>query len=130
MLLPGAAGFERRDSFIVNPSYYAFALFNDLAPLAPSPLWTALRQDGTALVLQGRYGRWQLPPDWVKVDRADGSLGIAPGWPPRFFSIRSAVLEASENAPALAWAATIDCSRKVLKSELSGAIACASRRPA
>ena len=84
VLLPGTVGFEKRDCFLINPSYYAFALFNDLAPLAPSPTWDALRQDGTALVLQGRYGRWMLPPDWVRVDRADGSLSIAPGWPPRF----------------------------------------------
>ncbi len=84
VLLPGANGFDRRDCFVVNPSYYAFALFNDLAPLAPSRAWDSLRQDGTALMLQGRYGKWMLPPDWLRVDRADGSLSIAPGWPPRF----------------------------------------------
>ncbi len=50
----------------------------------PSRQWDVLRQDGTALVLQGRYGKWMLPPDWLRVDRADGSLSIAPGWPPRF----------------------------------------------
>ncbi len=84
VLLPGANGFDRRDCFIVNPSYYAFALFNDLAPLVPSPKWDSLRQDGAALVLQGRYGKWMLPPDWVRVDRNDGTLSMAPGWPPRF----------------------------------------------
>ncbi len=84
VLLPGAVGFERPDSLLINPSYYTFGLFPDLAALAPSPLWQTLRQDGTALVLQGRYGKWMLPPDWVKVDRRDGSLGIAPGWAPRF----------------------------------------------
>ena len=84
ILLPGAMGFEQHGCFLVNPSYYAFALFADLAPLVPSRQWDALRQDGTALVLQGRYGRWMLPPDWLRVDRADGSLSIAPGWPPRF----------------------------------------------
>ena len=35
-------------------------------------------------MLQARYGKWMLPPDWLRVDKADGSLGIAPGWPPRF----------------------------------------------
>ena len=84
LLLPGAAGFEKKDCFLINPSYYAFALFNDLAPLAPSPQWGALRQDGTALILQGRYGKWMLPPDWIRVDRTDASLSVAPGWPPRF----------------------------------------------
>ena len=84
LLLPGAVGFEKKDCFQINPSYYAFALFNDLAAVAPSPAWAALRQEGAALILQGRYGRWMLPPDWVQVSRMDGALSIAPGWPPRF----------------------------------------------
>ena len=84
VLLPGAVGFEKPDCLLLNPSYYAFGLFPDLAALVPSAKWEALRQDGAALVLQGRYGKWMLPPDWLRVDRADGSLSIAPGWPPRF----------------------------------------------
>ncbi|MEJ1975737.1 MAG: glycosyl hydrolase family 8 [Acetobacteraceae bacterium] len=84
VLLPGAAGFEVADGFTINPSYYAFALFPDLAALAPSPLWDVLRQDGVALALQARFGRWMLPPDWVRVGRQDGALSIASGWPARF----------------------------------------------
>ena len=84
VLLPGAVGFDHADAFVVNPSYYGFALFPDLAALAPSPIWGELRQDGAALMLQARYGRWMLPPDWVRVDRRSGALSIAPGWPPRF----------------------------------------------
>jgi endoglucanase len=84
VLLPGVNGFDKPDAFVINPSYYAFALFADLAALAPSPLWEMLRRDGTALMLQARYGKWQLPPDWVRVDRHDGGLSIASGWPPRF----------------------------------------------
>ncbi len=84
VLLPGASGFDKPDCLIVNPSYYAFGLFPDLAALAPSAKWQMLRQEGAALVLQARYGKWMLPPDWVRVDRNDGSLSVAPGWPPRF----------------------------------------------
>ncbi len=84
VLLPGVSGFEKPDCLMINPSYYTFGLFPDLAALAPSPLWQALRQDGAALVLQARYGRWRLPPDWVRVDRQNGSHSIAPGWAPRF----------------------------------------------
>ena len=84
VLLPGASGFDKADCLIVNPSYYAFGLFPDLAALAPSAKWQMLRQEGAAMILQARYGKWMLPPDWVRVDRTDGSLGIAPGWPPRF----------------------------------------------
>ena len=84
VLLPGAVGFETAQSYTINLSYYAFALFNDLAALAPSPAWDMLQRDGLALVLQGRFGRWSLPPDWLKVDRHDGGLSIAAGWPSRF----------------------------------------------
>ena len=84
VLLPGAAGFEKADCLLINPSYYTFGLFPDLAALAPSPVWQVLRDEGTALILQGRFGKWRLPPDWLRVDLRDGSLGMAPGWPPRF----------------------------------------------
>ena len=84
VLLPGAEGFEKPDCLLINPSYYTFGLFADLAAVAPSPRWQVLREEGTALILQARFGRWMLPPDWVRVDLRDGSVGIAPGWPPRF----------------------------------------------
>ena len=84
LLLPGAAGFDAADSFIINPSYYAFALIDDLAALTPSPQWDLLRQDGLKMILQGRFGPWGLPPDWLRVSRPDGALSIAAGWPPRF----------------------------------------------
>ena len=84
VLLPAAFGFEHPDSVIINPSYYAFALFADLAAVAPSPQWALLRQEGTALMLQARFGRWGLPPDWLQVQRKTGALSIAAGWQPRF----------------------------------------------
>ena len=84
LLLPGAEGFETPDSYVLNPSHYGFALFADLAVLAPSPHWGALRQDGRAMLLQARFGRWMLPPDWLRVNRRDGELAMAPGWPTRF----------------------------------------------
>lgn len=84
VLLPAAVGFEKPDAITVNPSYYAFALFPDLAALAPSPLWAKLQQDGLATVLEGRFGHWGLPPDWMRVDRRTGALSVSPGWPPRF----------------------------------------------
>jgi endo-1,4-beta-D-glucanase Y len=84
VLLPGATGFDRADCLVLNLSYYTFGLFPDLAALAPSPLWQTLRDEGAALMLQARTGAWMLPPDWLRLDRKDGALSIAPGWPPRF----------------------------------------------
>lgn len=83
VLLPGAYGFEEAGAVIVNPSYYAFGLFPDLAAVAPSDDWARLRRDGLALIEAGRFGRWRLPPDWLRVG-ANGFLSPAPGRPPRF----------------------------------------------
>jgi len=84
VLLPGAYGFERRDTYVVNPSYYVFPMIDELSALAPSPLWTRLRADGLSLIQAARFGRWQLPPDWLRVGRSDSALAPAPGWPARF----------------------------------------------
>ena len=102
VLLPGATGFEKSDTLTINPSYYAFALFADLAALAPSPVWNRLRQDGLTLVTEGRFGRWMLPPDWLQADRHSGALSISAGWPPRFSydAIRTPLHLAWANLPA------------------------------
>jgi endoglucanase len=84
ILLPGAQGFDHPDAVVINPSYYALAIFPDLAAVAPSPLWASLRADGLALIADGRFGRWRLPPDWLEVSHRDGTLRPARNWPARF----------------------------------------------
>ncbi len=84
VLLPGAQGFETAHGITVNPSYYVFPLLDEVAAVAPSPVWASLRRDGEALIEQGRYGAWQLPPDWLHISRADGALSPDPRWPARF----------------------------------------------
>jgi endo-1,4-beta-D-glucanase Y len=83
VLLPGISGFETEAELTVNLSYYTFPLFPVLARLVPSPEWADLRQSGLELIEKGRFGRWTLPPDWLRISRADGSLAPAAGWPPR-----------------------------------------------
>jgi endoglucanase len=84
LLLPGAAGFETAAALTVNPSYYCFPALADLAQAAPGPEWDVLRLDGMALLAEGRFGKWGLPPDWLGVARRDGALAPAAGWPARF----------------------------------------------
>lgn len=84
VLLPGVNGFETKDSITVNPSYYAFPMIRELAALIPSPKWDLIQSDGRLLLEQGRFGRWSLPPDWLRIGKADSALSTAPGWPPRF----------------------------------------------
>lgn len=84
VLLPGIQGFRREEHVVVNPSYYAFPAIRALAAAVPDPAWLSLAADGVALLRQGRFGRWGLPPDWLLIRRADGQLALPADWPPRF----------------------------------------------
>ena len=84
VLLPGAAGFEQTAALTINPSYYVFPALEELASLAPSPVWARLQTDGRALLGEARFGRWKLPPDWLRLDRHTGALSPHPNWPARF----------------------------------------------
>jgi endoglucanase len=84
LLLPGVEGFASAAAVTINPSYYAFPMLDEMAALAPSPRWAQVRTHGMALLSEARFGRWQLPPDWLRVDRATGALAPHPNWPARF----------------------------------------------
>jgi endoglucanase len=82
VLLPGAYGFEHPDRIVVNPSYYVFPALTALAEAVPHPAWAALQRDGLLLLRLGRFGRWELPADWLEIK--DDTLAPAREWPPRF----------------------------------------------
>ena len=84
VLMPGVNGFTTDRAYLLNPSYYAFPALQELAARTRDPLWGMMQSDGLALIRDGRFGQWMLPPDWLQVSRKDGSLKIAEGWPPRF----------------------------------------------
>ena len=85
VLLPGVTGFESGSALVLNPSYYAFPALAELAALVPSPQWEVVYRDGVALLEAGRFGRWMLPPDWLRVPHdASAPLTPAPAWPARF----------------------------------------------
>ena len=68
LLLPAAAGFRAADQPagpVVNPSYWIFAAFPDLAPLAPRLDWTALRRSGLRIIEASQFGPARLPADWI-----------------------------------------------------------------
>jgi len=64
-LLPGAEGFEKPTGTILNLSYWIFPAFAELAQIDPAPVWEELTQTGLTLLQTARFGRWQLPPDWL-----------------------------------------------------------------
>ena len=84
VMLPGINGFVSAEGTVVNLSYYAFPALRALSRVAPDPAWAALEQDGLALLAEGRFGRWRLPPDWLMLPNRAEPPRPAPGWPPRF----------------------------------------------
>ena len=84
VLMPGLRGFEHQAHVVLNPSYYAFPAIRALAAAVPDPAWLRLAADGLGLLRRARFGRWGLPPDWLKLGRQNGRLRPASGWPPRF----------------------------------------------
>lgn len=65
VLLPGAVGFETPQGLVINLSYWVFPALDELAQADPTGDWIALKQSGLALLTEARFGRWELPPDWM-----------------------------------------------------------------
>lgn len=84
VLLPGPYGFEKLEHVVLNPSYYNTPALRTLARLAPSPAWAKLEADGQWLMAVARFGRWELPADWVELNRRTGAVTPAAEWAPRF----------------------------------------------
>jgi endo-1,4-beta-D-glucanase Y len=84
VLLPGARGFERRESVTINPSYYCFPAIRALAGAVPDPAWVRIAADGLQILRAARFGRWNLPPDWLTLSRGDRRLSLPDNWAPRF----------------------------------------------
>lgn len=74
VLLPGAIGFEKPEYLKLNLSYWVFPAIHDLSILDPASEWEELRVSGLNLIQEARFGQYQLPPDWLKLE---GNL-IAP----------------------------------------------------
>lgn len=80
-LLPGEQGFVKEGRVTINLSYWVFPALQDLNQLDPAPEWGKLIESGLSLLQSGRFGRWQLPSDWLRLaDKPE----IAPDFKPRF----------------------------------------------
>lgn len=81
VLLPGTDGFVEDDGVTLNPSYYIFPAFAELAQSAPNGPWGALGKAGEALIPQASFGEWKLAADWVFLGE---TVTISPKFPPLF----------------------------------------------
>jgi endoglucanase len=75
VLLPGYFGFTTRDTLTINPSYFIFPAFDQLAKGDASGFWTDLSGQCTVLTERASQGRLQLPPDWAILN-AGGDISI------------------------------------------------------
>ena len=79
VLLPGVQGFENEQHYTVNLSHWIFPAFKEFAAIDKAPVWHALIDSGDALLIKARFGRWELPPDWLELgDDLSIDTGKAP----------------------------------------------------
>ncbi|MEN3752970.1 glycosyl hydrolase family 8 [Mangrovibacter sp. SLW1] len=83
LLLPGLEGFVRDDGYVVNPSYFIFPAWESFWKASHNPVWMKLKQSSLALLDKARFGKTQLPSDWVFV-KDNGDVSPAKNWPARF----------------------------------------------
>ena len=81
VLLPGRDGFAKEGLITLNLSYWIFPAFKELSRVDGAPEWKRLTESGLGLLKAARFGRWQLPPDWLSVN---GKIDVAEGFRPLF----------------------------------------------
>lgn len=65
VLLPGVVGFLQGSTAIVNPSYWAFRAFSEIAAIDMPEPWQELRRTGLSILESARFGSEGLPADWL-----------------------------------------------------------------
>jgi len=67
LLLPAAQGFVDHGSLVVNLSYWVFPALRALAGADPEGPWRVVSENGLAVLDYARFGRFALPPDWLRM---------------------------------------------------------------
>lgn len=81
VLLPGLEGFEKPGGTTVNLSYWVFPALREIGRADAAPEWEELSATGIAMLRYSYFGRWALPPDWLRLGER---VAPAEGFPPRF----------------------------------------------
>ncbi len=81
VLVPALEGFDKPEGLTINLSYWVFPAFRDLDRADPAPEWDELARTGIAILGYSYFGRWRLPPDWLRL----GDLVQPGGQPPERF---------------------------------------------
>jgi len=70
-LLPGAQGFRHENGVELNPSYLILPAFKFFARYHQGigVAWSQLYQSSLDMLYTGRFGKWQLAPDWLMLEK-------------------------------------------------------------
>jgi len=68
ILLPGEYGFKTSDATVINLSYWVFPALHAFKTFDADPVWANLAESGLQFLKRARFGRWQLPPDWLQLN--------------------------------------------------------------
>jgi len=68
-LLPGYYGFTKPDAVIVNPSYLVLPAFKVFGRYGDRTLWQRVYDESLLLLSENSFGRWQLPADWLFLNK-------------------------------------------------------------
>jgi endoglucanase len=68
IFLPGEYGFKTPDATLINLSYWVFPALQAFETFDNDPIWASLTASGQQLLKRARFGRWQLPPDWLQLN--------------------------------------------------------------
>ena len=78
LLIPGEYGFEVGDNATqINLSYWVFPALKKFFDVTGDPIWNEVYQSGGELLQKVRFGRWELPPDWVILSEQGPNLDNA-----------------------------------------------------
>jgi len=77
VLLPGLEGFDKAEGMTINLSYWVYPALGELGRVDAAPEWDELARSGTTILQYSYFGRWRLPPDWLKLGER-----VAPAGPP------------------------------------------------
>ena len=78
VLLPGQEGFDKPEGLTINLSYWVYPALRELARADPAPEWDELARTGIAMLQYSYFGRWRLPPDWLRLGERVAAAGPAP----------------------------------------------------
>lgn len=78
VLLPGLEGFDKPDGWVLNLSYWIYPALAELDRADPAPEWGEVSRNGLAILGYSYFGRWGLPPDWLKLGERVSPGGPAP----------------------------------------------------